>query len=180
MDTAYRNIEDTPESSYVKNGAKKASPNGSANKNRGKQVITPVNVSPTSYATKLSLPCATMDNIQKLEANVPNDVDYDVWLPLASVLEVNSEEFALWNLVMAVPNLDGPGYMKETIRVEYYPKAPKRVVNKVDKVMGGSFGVDDEAFIEVKKKKSGGINEGTKQFKPIPVKPKTQYHPKVN
>ncbi|GJX22330.1 hypothetical protein Tco_0226775 [Tanacetum coccineum] len=35
------------------------------------------------------------------------------------------------------------------------PKAPKRVVNKMDKVKGGSFGANDEGFIKVKKKKSG-------------------------
>ncbi|GJW74249.1 hypothetical protein Tco_0133619 [Tanacetum coccineum] len=45
--------------------------------------------------------------------------------------------------------------------------------------MCGSSG-DDEGFIEVKKKKSGGINEGTKNFKPVSVKPKTQYRPKLN
>ncbi|GJX79332.1 hypothetical protein Tco_0327481 [Tanacetum coccineum] len=211
------------ESFDVKNGAKKASPN----------------------------------------ANEPNDADYDVWLPLASVHEVNDRmknslygyfivkrlaflvvewfvrnnwqkyghkkvtlvkfhDVSLFaytpdglsliatkisnpmmldsdNLVMAVPNLDGPGYTKETIRAEYEwkpprcstclifhhsvddcQKAPKQVVNMVDKGIGGSSGADDNGFIEVKKKKSGGINGGTKQFKPILVKPKTQYRLKVN
>ncbi|GKD01116.1 hypothetical protein Tco_1171390, partial [Tanacetum coccineum] len=114
------------ESSYVKNGAKKASPNGSANKNGCEQVITPVNVSPTSYATKVSPPYTTMANIQKLEANVPNDVDYDVWLPLASVHEVNSEEFALWRESgYGCSKPYGPGYTKETIRVEYEWKPPR-------------------------------------------------------
>nr|GEX31357.1 hypothetical protein [Tanacetum cinerariifolium] len=42
---------------------------------------------PASYANKLSLTSLTKANIQKLHANVPNDVDYDVWLPLASVKE---------------------------------------------------------------------------------------------
>ncbi|GKB22652.1 hypothetical protein Tco_0862053 [Tanacetum coccineum] len=46
------------------------------------------------------------------------------------------------NIVMAVPNLEGPGYTKETIRVEY----------EVDKGEGGSFRADDEGFIEAKKK----------------------------
>nr|GEU97409.1 RNA-directed DNA polymerase, eukaryota, reverse transcriptase zinc-binding domain protein [Tanacetum cinerariifolium] len=74
------------------------------------------------------------------------------------------------NLVMVVPNIDGPGYTKETIRVEYEwnpsrcdtyfifghsvddcPKAPKRVVNRVDKDKGGSSTADDDGFIEVKK-----------------------------
>nr|GEW38314.1 hypothetical protein [Tanacetum cinerariifolium] len=93
----------------------------------------------------------------------------------------------------------GPRYTKETIRVEYEwepprcgtclifghsvdgcPKAPKRVVNRVDKGNGGSSGVDDEGFIEVKKKKSCGNNGGTKNFKLISMKPKTQYRPRVN
>nr|GEZ93626.1 hypothetical protein [Tanacetum cinerariifolium] len=103
------------------------------------------------------------------------------------------------NLFIVVPNLDAPRYTKGTIHVEYEwkpphcstclifghsvddsPKASKRVVNKVDKGMGGSSGADDDDFIKVKKNKSGGINGGTKQFKPISVKPKTQYRPKVN
>ncbi|GJZ54431.1 putative mitochondrial protein, partial [Tanacetum coccineum] len=50
---------------------------------------TPVNEFPTSYATKVSPTSMTMDNIQKLEANVANDAYYDIWLPLASVHEVN-------------------------------------------------------------------------------------------
>ncbi|GKB02342.1 hypothetical protein Tco_0830431 [Tanacetum coccineum] len=122
---------------------------------------------------------------RKLEANLPNDSDYDIWLPLASVHEVNDriknslllkEDLScvpVWvkfhdvplvaytsdgssliatKIVMAVPNLEGTGYMKETIRVEYEwkpprcstglifghllddcPKAPKRVVNMMDK-----------------------------------------------
>nr|GEU51647.1 hypothetical protein [Tanacetum cinerariifolium] len=53
------------------------------------------------------------------------------------------------NLVLDVPNLEGPGYSKEAIHVEY----------QVDKRKGGSSG-DDEGFVEVKKKKSG--NNGKK------------------
>ncbi|GJX54062.1 putative ribonuclease H-like domain-containing protein [Tanacetum coccineum] len=102
------------------------------------------------------------------------------------------------NLVMAVPNLEGTGYTKETIRVEYEwkpsrcstclifghslddcSKAPKRVVNKMDKGNGGSSGVDDEGFVEAKKKKSSGNNRGNKNFKPVLVKPKPQYRPKA-
>ncbi|GKE66710.1 hypothetical protein Tco_1520871 [Tanacetum coccineum] len=45
------------------------------------------------------------------------------------------------------------------------PKAPKRVVNRMDKGKGGSSG-DDEGFIEVKKKKSGGNNGSNKNIKP--------------
>ncbi|GKE52312.1 hypothetical protein Tco_1487468, partial [Tanacetum coccineum] len=54
------------------------------------------------------------------------------------------------NLVMVVPNHEGPRYSKETIRVEY----------EVDKGKGGSFRADNKGFVEVKKKKSGGNNEG--------------------
>ncbi|GKE14858.1 hypothetical protein Tco_1422435 [Tanacetum coccineum] len=46
--------------------------------------------------------------------------------------------------------------------------------------MGGSSGIDDEGFIEVKRKKSGGNIGGTKHFKPVSVKPKPQYLPKVH
>ncbi|GJS36967.1 retrovirus-related pol polyprotein from transposon TNT 1-94 [Tanacetum coccineum] len=103
------------------------------------------------------------------------------------------------NLVMAIHNLEGPGYSKETIRVEYEwepprcstcllfghsvddcPKAPKQIVNRVDKGKCGPSEDDDEGFVKVKKKKLGGENRGTKNFKPISVKQKTQYRPKVN
>ncbi|GKC51698.1 putative ribonuclease H-like domain-containing protein, partial [Tanacetum coccineum] len=170
-------------------------------------------------------------NLLKLDANVPNDADYDVWLPLASVHELSCTEdvdsvlrdgpwmirgvpiflnkwsplresfneelsrvptwvkfhdFSLGrssyarilikidacngfsdNLVMVVLNLKGRGYTKEAIHVECElepprcstclifrhsvddcPKAPKRVVNRVDKVKGGSSRADDEGFIE--------------------------------
>ncbi|GJX45232.1 hypothetical protein Tco_0261908, partial [Tanacetum coccineum] len=42
--------------------------------------------------------------------------------------------------------------------VDDCPKALKRVVNMVDKGKGGSSGADDEGFVEVKQKKSGGNN----------------------
>ncbi|GJZ68666.1 hypothetical protein Tco_0631906 [Tanacetum coccineum] len=48
-----------------------------------------VNEFPSSYATKLTPTTSTKANLLKHEANVPNDADYDVWLPLASVHEVN-------------------------------------------------------------------------------------------
>ncbi|GJY06895.1 hypothetical protein Tco_0373949 [Tanacetum coccineum] len=141
---------------------------------------------PISYANKLSPTPLSKANLQKLDANVPNDADYDVWLPLASVHEGRSSYARILieidvcndfgdNLVMAVPNLERTGYTKEIIRVEHEwkpprcstcfifghlldhcPKAPKRVVNKMDKGKGGSSGADDEGFVEVKKKKSSG------------------------
>nr|GEV40938.1 hypothetical protein [Tanacetum cinerariifolium] len=92
------------------------------------------------------------------------------------------------NLIIAVPKPKGPGYTKETIRVEYewepprcsmcllfahsvddYPKAHKRVVNWVENGKGESFEANDEGFIEVKKKKSG-VKGVTKNFKPVSMK----------
>ncbi|GKB36192.1 retrovirus-related pol polyprotein from transposon TNT 1-94 [Tanacetum coccineum] len=71
---------------------------------------------------------------------------------------------------MVVPNVERPGYTKESIRDEYEckpprcdtylifghshddcPNAPKRVVNRVEKGKGRSSRADDEGFIEVKK-----------------------------
>ncbi|GJZ04818.1 hypothetical protein Tco_0538093 [Tanacetum coccineum] len=87
-------------------------------------------------------------------------------------------------------------YTKQKIRVEYVwkphcstclifghsrvdcPKAPpKRVVNSLENGKEQSSKADDEGFIEVKNKKSGGINEGNKTFKPVSVKPTTCYYP---
>ncbi|GJU50854.1 hypothetical protein Tco_1220409 [Tanacetum coccineum] len=98
-------------------------------------------------------------------------------------------------LVMVVPNLEGNGYMKETVHIKYEwkpprcstcliyghsfvecPKAaPKWVVNSMDKGKWQTSKADDEGFIEVKKKRSGGNNGGTKNFKLVLVKPKIQY-----
>ncbi|GKG14234.1 hypothetical protein Tco_0353834, partial [Tanacetum coccineum] len=50
-----------------------------------------INVVPSSYANKLSPKSLTKANLRKLEANVPNVVDYDIWLPLASFHEVNDQ-----------------------------------------------------------------------------------------
>ncbi|GJU83647.1 hypothetical protein Tco_1286012 [Tanacetum coccineum] len=150
-----------------------------------------------------------MATLRKLDANVPNDADYDIWSRKASVHEFLStegidsmlrddpwmiREFHDVSLVAYTSNgLSLIGSKIETIHVEYewehprcsmcllfghsldyYPKVPKRVVNRVEKGKSGSSG-----FIVVKKKKSGG-NGGTKNFKPVSVKPETQYIPKVN
>ncbi|GJX65409.1 retrovirus-related pol polyprotein from transposon TNT 1-94 [Tanacetum coccineum] len=48
-----------------------------------------MNKFPSSYANKLSPESFTKANLRKLEVNVPNSDDYDLWLPLASVHEVN-------------------------------------------------------------------------------------------
>ncbi|GKA50155.1 protein kinase, ATP binding site-containing protein [Tanacetum coccineum] len=69
-------------------------------------------------------------NLRKLDANVPIDSDFDIWLSLDSVnegkssyarilIKIDASNGFCENLVMAVPNLDGPGYRKEKIHVEY-------------------------------------------------------------
>ncbi|GKG16404.1 hypothetical protein Tco_0358727, partial [Tanacetum coccineum] len=79
------------------------------------------------------------------------------------LIEINACNDFSDNLVMVVPNLEGTGYTKETIRIEYEwepprcstclifghslddcPKAPKRVVNMMDKGKGQTSGADDE------------------------------------
>ncbi|GJR67433.1 hypothetical protein Tco_0013498 [Tanacetum coccineum] len=69
-------------------------------------------------------------NLHKLDANVPNDANFDIWLSLASVYE----------------DLD----------IQKKPFVLNTMVNKVDKGKGGSYGDDDEGSVEVKKNKSGG------------------------
>ncbi|GJY12142.1 zinc knuckle CX2CX4HX4C containing protein [Tanacetum coccineum] len=79
--------------SYFNVASSTSSQNGSAKMIGGEQVDnTPVNVVPISYAIKLSLTSSTMANLWKFEANMPKDVDYDVWLPLTSVHEFSSSE----------------------------------------------------------------------------------------
>ncbi|GJV01833.1 hypothetical protein Tco_1335402 [Tanacetum coccineum] len=65
------------------------------------------------------------------------------------------------NLGMAIRNLKGPEYTKETIRVEYEWEPPRC------------------SFIKVKRKKSSG-HGGTNNFNSVSVKPKTQYSLRVN
>nr|GEW77540.1 hypothetical protein [Tanacetum cinerariifolium] len=55
----------------------------------------------------------------------------------------------------------------------------EQLVNSMDKGKGQTWGADDDGLIEVKKKKSSSNNEGNKNFKPVSVKPKTQYRPKA-
>ncbi|GJY29671.1 hypothetical protein Tco_0405438 [Tanacetum coccineum] len=73
------------------------------------------------------------------------------------------------NLVMAVPNLKGNEYTKETIYIEY----------EMDKGKGQTLRVDDEGFIKVKRKKLSGNNGCNKNIKPVSLKPKTLYRPKA-
>nr|GEZ53430.1 hypothetical protein [Tanacetum cinerariifolium] len=146
---------------------------------------------PSSYADKLSPTSLTKKNIRKIDANVPNDVDFDIresnageriflfkfssnggvdsvlrdglWMIREVPIFLNkwspSEQLscvAVWvkfhdvslvsyarilieidacngfrdNLVMVVPNLEGPGYTKETIYVENKREPPRCILVK--------------------------------------------------
>ncbi|GJS24293.1 retrovirus-related pol polyprotein from transposon TNT 1-94 [Tanacetum coccineum] len=63
----------------------------SPNQNSGDKVgnESGMNKFPYSYVNKLSPKSLTKANLRKFKANVPYDDDYDVWLPLALVDEVN-------------------------------------------------------------------------------------------
>ncbi|GKA43672.1 zinc knuckle CX2CX4HX4C containing protein, partial [Tanacetum coccineum] len=66
---------------------------------------------PTSYAAKLNPTSLIKANLQKLDANVPHGDDYDVWLPLASVHEVNDiMTNSLYDYFIGVDSMlrDGP------------------------------------------------------------------------
>nr|GEW34958.1 hypothetical protein [Tanacetum cinerariifolium] len=145
---------------------------------------------PASYANKLSRTSLTKANLRKLDANVPNDADYDVKFHDIPLLAYTSDGLSLIatkidtpmmldsymnfmcvescsrssyartlievdacngfsdNLVMDVPNLEGPGYTKETILVENEWEPPY-------KGKGGSSRADDEGFVDAKKNKLG-------------------------
>nr|GEU42791.1 uncharacterized mitochondrial protein AtMg00810-like [Tanacetum cinerariifolium] len=77
---------------------------------------------------------------------------------------------SLCEMVIAIPNVEDDGVVFHSVRVDYEWKSPRCGIN---------IRADDEGFIEVKKKKSGGNNGGTKNFT-ISVKPKTQYRPKAS
>ncbi|GJX17184.1 ribonuclease H-like domain-containing protein, partial [Tanacetum coccineum] len=84
------NVINTTPISYINIVSTSPSKNGSANKNGGEQVGNElVNKFPSSYATKLSPTSSTKTNLPKLKVNVPTNADYDVWLPLDLVHEVN-------------------------------------------------------------------------------------------
>nr|GFA51160.1 hypothetical protein [Tanacetum cinerariifolium] len=173
--------------------------NGSAIKNGSEQVG---NVVPSLYATKLRPTFSTMANLWKLEANVTNDANYDVWLPLDSVLGVNDKmKNSLYQYFigkrLAFPvvgwnwtserNYCGisvkPPHCSTCLischSLDDCSKAPKRVVNKMDKGKGGSSRGYDEGFVKVKKKKSSSNNGGNKNFKHVSVKPEHYYRPKA-
>ncbi|GKC50396.1 putative ribonuclease H-like domain-containing protein, partial [Tanacetum coccineum] len=132
---------------------------------------------------------AKVDEVTEVANNIGNGSSY-----ARILIEIDTCNEFSDNLVMVMPNLKGNRYTKETIRVEYEwkppccstcfifghslddcPKVPKQVVDKMDKGKGGSFRVDEESFIEIKKKNSGGNNRGNKKFKPVSMKPKPEY-----
>nr|GEY20742.1 hypothetical protein [Tanacetum cinerariifolium] len=136
--------------------------NGSAIKNGGKRVVNNnINESSSSYASKLrlgrsklSLTSSTKAYLRKIKANVPNEADYDIWLPLALVYEVNDQmNNSLYGYFI--------GQRFAFSVVEWF------VHNNYEKLW----------IKEAKKKKSDGNNGGTKNFTFL-VKPKTQYRPK--
>ncbi|GJV82869.1 ribonuclease H-like domain-containing protein [Tanacetum coccineum] len=67
-------------------GSVKVTNDGNPNKN-GLEFF--MKEAPTSYANKLSPTSFTKANLQKLDAKVPNDADFDIWLPLDLVHKVN-------------------------------------------------------------------------------------------
>ncbi|GJS21107.1 zinc knuckle CX2CX4HX4C containing protein [Tanacetum coccineum] len=73
------------------------------------------------------------------------------------LIKINASNDFSDNLIMAVLNLEGIGYTKETIPL-------KRVVNIMDKGKGGSSRIDDEGFTKVKKKKSGGNDRAVRRL----------------
>nr|GFA81612.1 hypothetical protein [Tanacetum cinerariifolium] len=159
-------------------------------KNEGEKVGNDyVNEIP-SYATKLNPTSSTKADLRKLEVNVPNDAYVRI------LIEIKECNDFIDNLVMVVPNLEGNGYTKETICIEYEWKPPRcstcliysHFVQKLlqnewwiawIKVRGKHRGLMMKVLIEVKKKKPGENNGGTKNFKPVLVKPKTQYRAKA-
>nr|GEW99710.1 hypothetical protein [Tanacetum cinerariifolium] len=142
------------------------------------------NVVPLSYANKLCPKSLTKANLRKIVANVPNGVDYDVLLSLATVHEYGLEKVAGYRFFSffkfaSIEDVEcvlcnGP-WMIRGIPIflkNWFP------VVKLDGYENWGREADDEGFIEVKKKKSGGNNGNTKNFT-FSVKLKTQYHPKV-
>nr|GEW28950.1 hypothetical protein [Tanacetum cinerariifolium] len=155
----------TSSSSTVGRTKELKSPNKNGGEYDDNELI--LNKFPSSYITKLSPTSLTKANLQNLKVNVPNDTDYEVWLPLASVLMVNDRM-----------NNSPYGYFigKRLAfhAVEWFMR------NNWEKYgFKKTSGADEEGFIEVTRKKSGGNNGGNKNFKPVFFKPKTLYRPKA-
>nr|GEW05521.1 (E)-beta-ocimene synthase, chloroplastic-like [Tanacetum cinerariifolium] len=130
------------------------------------KVVNGTNVDSSSYAQKLSPMPFTKATLRKLDVDVPNYINYDIWLSLASF---HKEKYGLKKVTL-VKDLD-------TQKKQF-------VLNTSGNLLfagkGGSSRVDDEGFTKVKKKRSGCNNGGTKNFKLISVKPKTTFLHKEN
>ncbi|GJS57873.1 hypothetical protein Tco_0652657, partial [Tanacetum coccineum] len=167
-----------------------------------------INTGPIPYISVVSLSPSKNGSATKNGGdhvvNVPTDTGYDVWLTLTSVHEFSSIEGVdsvlhdgPW-MIRGVPiflnkwphsghnsyartliEINACNDFSDNLSLDDCPKAPKRVVNRMDKGNGVSSGADDKGFIEVKKKSSGDNNGGNKNFKLVSVKPKTQYRPKT-
>nr|GEX12105.1 putative EF-hand domain pair, reverse transcriptase, RNA-dependent DNA polymerase [Tanacetum cinerariifolium] len=113
---------------------------------------------PLSYANKFSPTFVTKVNLRKLDANVPKDADFDIWL---SSVFVNEKKYGLEKVTLVkgffffkFSSIDG--FDSALREGDDCPKSPKRVVNRVEKGKGESSRADDEGFTQVKKKKSAG------------------------
>nr|GEW53490.1 hypothetical protein [Tanacetum cinerariifolium] len=74
---------------------------------------------PSSSTNKLK----TKANLRKLEVHVPNDADYDVWLPLSSVHEIDyPDNLGSNNEVEPVDNEIASYLISKLIGVGYGPK----------------------------------------------------------
>ncbi|GJU38837.1 hypothetical protein Tco_1191794 [Tanacetum coccineum] len=101
----------------------------------------------------------TSDGLSLIASN-PNDADSFT----------NSMCLESWAIIWGYSgsNIEGSGYTKETIHVEYEWEPPR--CSK-----GRSSGADDDGFIKVKNKKSSRNNGGTKNFRPISMKQMPRY-----
>ncbi|GKA76312.1 ribonuclease H-like domain-containing protein [Tanacetum coccineum] len=75
------------------------------------------------------------------------DIFLNKWSPSVSLLKEDLSRVPVWVKFHDVPLV---AYTSDGLSLIARKIAPKRVVNKMDKGMGGSSGADDEGFIEVK------------------------------
>ncbi|GJV36870.1 jacalin-like lectin domain-containing protein [Tanacetum coccineum] len=171
-------------------------------------LVSYINVDSVVPSPLLRVEVKSKANLRKIKANVPNDADYCVWLPLVWVHEekYGLEKSMLRNvpwMIRGIPiflNKWSPfaSLLKEDLshvpvwvkfhdvplgqinyaRILIAINACNGFSDQLDKCKGQTLGADDEGFIEVKKKKSCGNNGGTKNFM-VPVKPKTEYRSKA-
>ncbi|GJX46851.1 zinc knuckle CX2CX4HX4C containing protein [Tanacetum coccineum] len=141
-----------------------------------------INEFPSSYATKLSPTSLTKANIRKLKVNVPNDADYDVWLPLASVNEVNGKmknplyEYFIGKR-LAFPVLEC--FVRnnwEKVWIQESNDGERFFLFKFSSIEGLDSVLQDGPWMI---RESGGDNGGNKNFKPVSLKSKPIYRPKA-